>query len=277
MKSFNPLNPFHQGSDSTPMSTIFDIHSANLLNVGQVHADAGWQFPSHSHAYWEFIYYLRGGGRVDFPTASLHPRQHYLLIYPPGLAHAEATDPVELEETIFFSIDVPGNPPAGAHLLVPDPHGEMRWLCMQILREQNEYGVTPLAQTYARAFLYLVERAWEHGIPVQHDAVDFAAQYLYANYAGDISLSALAEVVRLSPTHLAHLFTARLGISPIRYLRRIRLEHARRLLETTELTVNEIAARTGFTDPLYFRRMFKQATGSTPTAMRRQVEQQESP
>ena len=124
------------------------------------------------------------------------------------------TDPEDLEETIFFSIDVPGTPPAGAHLLMPDPHGEMRWLCTQMLREEQSFGLTPLAQTYARAFLYLLERAWERGIPVPHDAVDFAAQYLYANYAEDISLTALAGVVRLSATHLSHLFTARPGGQP---------------------------------------------------------------
>lgn len=259
------------------MGTIFDIDAARLLGVGQIHAGAEWHMDAHSHAYWEFIYYLQGGGWVEFPGVTIHPRPHYLAIYPPGLPHAETADPADPEETIYFSVDVPGIPPRGAHLLVPDAGGEMRWLCAHILAEAQAHGLTPLAHAYTQAFLYLVERAWESGIAVPHDAVDFAAQYLYANYAREINLTELAALVHLSQTHLVHLFTARLGISPMRYLRHVRVENARRLLATTTLSVNEIAARVGFNDPLYFRRTLKRALGCTPTAFRLHAAAQENP
>jgi len=259
------------------MSTIFDVNAAQLLAMGQVHADARWRMGSHHHPYWEFIYYLHGCGRIDFPDATLHPRQHFLAVYPPGLPHAETADPTDPEETIFFSVAVTGAPPAGAHLLLPDPRAELRWLCTQLLAEYQAHEVSPLAQTLTKAFLYLVERAWESALAVPHDVVDSAAQYLYANYARELSLPELANVVHVSQTHLIHLFTARLGISPMRYLRQVRLEHAKRLLATTTLPVNEIAALVGFSDPLYFRRLLKRATGTTATAFRQHAGTQNCP
>lgn len=246
------------------MGTVFQVETARLLGGGRIVPNPDWACPWHAHQHWEFIYFLRGCGRVEFPNAFAHPQQYHLLIYPPGLPHAEVADPHDPEETIFFGVDVAGSPPAGAHLLLPDPSGELRWLCERVLGELLLHGSTPLAGAYTHAFLYLLERAWESGTPVRHDAVDVAVQYLHANYASSITLKELAGVTCTSETHLAHRFNARLGISPMRYLQRIRLEVAHRLLLTTTQPVNAVAQQAGFDDPLYFSRVFKQATGQSP-------------
>ncbi len=250
------------------MGTVFQVDSAQLLNVGHMHADAAWSIASHVHPFWEFVYFLRGCGRINMPNATLRPMQYYLAVYPPGLPHAEVADPDDPEETIFFGVEVNGTPPAGAHLLLPDQHGELRWLCEHLLAESRALGATALATTYARAFLYLVERAWESAMPVQHDIVDFVVQYLHANYAQHLSLRGVSEAAHISETHLAHRFCARMGISPMRYLQQLRLQTAQQLLLTTPLPINEVAARVGFDDPLYFSRLFHRATGASPTAFR---------
>jgi AraC-like DNA-binding protein len=250
---------------------LLNVADARLLYVGHTSPDATWRMDAHAHAHWEFVYFLRGCGRVDTPGTTLHPQQYFLAAYPPGLSHAERADPLEPEDTIFLGVDVPGAVPAEAPLLLSDPQGELRWLAEHLLAEYDAGGASPLALAYTHAFLHLVARSWADARQGRPDVVEAAVQYLHANYTRRVTLRELAGVGRVSPTHLAHRFTARLGVSPMRYLQGVRLEAGKRLLATTELSVQEVARHVGFDDPLYFSRVLKRAIGASPTGYRHAV------
>ena len=250
------------------MAEIFAIATARILDVGRVQADAAWGMRAHSHGYWEFIYFLRGCGRVEMPHAQFRPQQYHLMVYPPGLSHAEMADPVAPEETVFFAVEVSGVLPMGAPLLLPDQQGDLRWLCEQMAAEHLA-GDATLCSLYLQAFLHLVERAWQRGIALSPDMVEIARQYLHANYARPVTLEQLAAVARVSATYLSHRFTARVGTSPMRYLQRLRVDEACRLLSTTTAPIHEVAARVGYADSLYFTRVFTRATKQSPTSYRR--------
>jgi AraC-like DNA-binding protein len=253
------------------METIFDIDTARLRSVGMLGHNADWHMQTHSHADWEFVYFLRGRGSVNLPRAVLRPRYYHLLIFYPGLPHAETADPLDPEETIYFLVSVTGTPPPGMPVLLADPHGEFRWLCERIYQEKTTYHtLTPLANTYTRAFLQLIERALQLIPPPGIDPVSLAVQYLVTNYASHVTLETLASIGNVTPMHLTHCFTARIGTSPIQYLKCLRMEAARRLLATTNIKVNEVAQRVGYADALYFRRVFKSVTGQTPSEFRGQ-------
>lgn len=79
----------------------------------------------------------------------------------------------------------------------------------------------------------------------------------------------LAKGSGLSPSRFTHLFTSEVGESPARYLKRLRLERARELLETTGLKVKRIAYEVGITDVSHFVRDFTQCYGATPASYRR--------
>jgi len=250
---------------------LFDIESAKLTHAGHVNPDSTWTMPVHSHTVWEFVYFERGSGRIELPGGTLSPQPYHLVVYPPGLPHAESANPMDPEETTFLVVDVKGSPPAGAHLLLPDIHGDIAWLCQRILAEFRALGATPLAETYTRAFLLLVERVWGRGVPIRHDSVDIAVQFLHTNYSTDITLDDLAGAACVSRTYLAHSFRSRLGISPLRYLQQVRIETAKHLLATTLTPIHVIATGVGFADPLYFSRAFKTATGLSPKAFRQRA------
>src|SRR5262245_22719735 len=63
-----------------------------------------------------------------------------------------------------------------------------------------------------------------------------------------LSIAQLAAGANLSPSRFNHLFRDATGCSPARYLREVRLEHARLLLESTFLIVKEVRARVGIND-----------------------------
>lgn len=78
----------------------------------------------------------------------------------------------------------------------------------------------------------------------------------------------LAESVNLSPSRLHQLFKRETGVPPARYLRLLRMERARELLETTHLSVKQVMARVGVTDESHFVRDFKKTHGLTPARYR---------
>ena len=96
-------------------------------------------------------------------------------------------------------------------------------------------------------------------------AVDRRAQtvidLILTNFHRQLTLDEMAQSVNLTPTHLCRVFKAATGISPAKYLKRIRIEKAQELLETTFLSVKEVIRSVGATDQSHFMRDFKSATG----------------
>ena len=64
-------------------------------------------------------------------------------------------------------------------------------------------------------------------------------------------------------------FIAATGLSPLGYAQRLRVEDAKRRLERTEASVDEISWQVGYEDPAFFRRLFRRTTGLAPGAYRR--------
>nr|WSZ99567.1 GlxA family transcriptional regulator [Streptomyces sp. NBC_00857] len=86
---------------------------------------------------------------------------------------------------------------------------------------------------------------------------------------GDLSVETLAVRARLSPRHFARAFRAETGATPGRYVERVRLEHARRLLEDSVDGVEEISRACGYGTPEAMRRAFVKALGTAPAEYRR--------
>jgi len=95
-------------------------------------------------------------------------------------------------------------------------------------------------------------------------------EYIEANIAGDITLSNLAEVAGYSSFHFSRKFTLAMGMSPKRYLSRMRLDQSMAELATGRLPLAQIALNAGFSSQASFTRAFRRATSITPQEYRRQ-------
>ena len=82
------------------------------------------------------------------------------------------------------------------------------------------------------------------------------------------SLGDLAAIAGVHPSHLARTFRRLLRSTPADYVRRRRIERARRALTETDQAIGEIALDAGFCDQSHFTRAFRRATGATPAAYR---------
>lgn len=95
-----------------------------------------------------------------------------------------------------------------------------------------------------------------------------AQALIAADPAAPHTVRSLAGHVALSPSRFAHLFTQQSGQSPMRALREARLRHAARLLESSDLSVERVAAASGYASPFHFNRVFRQRYGMPPGAYR---------
>ena len=85
---------------------------------------------------------------------------------------------------------------------------------------------------------------------------------------GELSLAEFAQSVNLSVWRLSHIFKSDVGMPPMCYLRLLRMERAKNLLESSFLSVKEIAFQVGLNDESHFVRDFKSTYGFSPAMYR---------
>jgi AraC-like DNA-binding protein/quercetin dioxygenase-like cupin family protein len=96
-------------------------------------------------------------------------------------------------------------------------------------------------------------------------------EFIEAHYAEPISLAAVAAEVGLTPGHLTTVVRRKTGRSVQRWITERRMAEARRLLRETGLTVEAVAARTGYRQPSFFIKQFRRDHAVTPAAWRNQT------
>lgn len=98
-----------------------------------------------------------------------------------------------------------------------------------------------------------------------HNACTYMERHLDQK---ELTLRTTAMHVNLSNNHFCTMFRRQMGMSFVDYLTRLRMEKAMEYLRTTELSSADIAERVGYTDPSYFRQLFKRHVGTSPRAYR---------
>jgi signal transduction histidine kinase/DNA-binding LacI/PurR family transcriptional regulator/AraC-like DNA-binding protein len=128
-------------------------------------------------------------------------------------------------------------------------------------------GLYSLDETLAH-----LETALEHRRKLSSDAqhlVRRAMAFLHAKYAETLTRRDIAEHVGLDEDYLTYCFRQELGITPIAYLNRYRVNLAKTLLKQSNQSITEIALAVGFSDSGYFSRVFRREVGMAPDAYRR--------
>ena len=102
------------------------------------------------------------------------------------------------------------------------------------------------------------------------DEISQVVRYMEEHFSDpEISMTALADSFDLSTTRFSLSFKEKTGMSPLDYLTLLRVEKAKELLASTDLTIRDISVQVGYYDSGSFIRRFKQVTGETPLQHRR--------
>jgi YesN/AraC family two-component response regulator len=98
-----------------------------------------------------------------------------------------------------------------------------------------------------------------------HGTVQMIKEYIEANFSSpDLSLAGLSDQFQMNSSSLSTLFKEDFGEKFVVYLCRIRMEHAKELLRTTTLPVQDISEKAGYLHQMSFIRAFKKTVGTTP-------------
>ncbi len=117
----------------------------------------------------------------------------------------------------------------------------------------------PLLAHYLRDIIYTltVKSSGSQAVPI--------IKYMDENYHLPISNAALCKIIHCSEVSLIAQVKALTGKTPKQYINERRIERAKEILLSSDISVSEAAVRCGFEDPLYFSKAFSKATGMSPS------------
>lgn len=247
---------------------------AQLLHIGRLVPPARYT-RWHQHPNWEIVVYTSGKGtlRVGRKRGTFQPGTVACL--PPNIPHADDTqedygnfhllcaDLTPLEPVFHLFQDEPGHPCTG---LVEMIHQEF----YRYGSEKSREIVTHLFD----AFMGYLE-VYSRGREQQESRSNYWRQLekilLQNLHNPQFEMGTAMQSFRVSPAHLRRLFKKATGKSPNHYLRDLRIEHAGRML-TAGFSVKEAAFNSGFSDPYYFSRCFRNCMGDSPRNFSRFVQ-----
>jgi transcriptional regulator GlxA family with amidase domain len=206
------------------------------------------------------IFLLAETGLFDGRDATVH------FSYARAFSAAYPAVPVHPERVLVIS---------GRHEELVSSGASTTWHDMVLYLIARYAGATD-AQEVARLFAlqwhhdgltpYIVfEGRTDHG-----DAeIRSAQQWLNAHFSLAHPVEEMIRRSRLAERTFKRRFVKATGLTPIAYVQRLRIEDAKRRLERTDASVDEISWRVGYEDAAFFRRLFKRTTGVAPGAYRK--------
>ena len=106
---------------------------------------------------------------------------------------------------------------------------------------------------------------------IEHPFIEEALEYVAKNFTKNINMAIVANQVSVNYTWFSEKFKEHTGVNFNEYLKNLRIEEAKRLLEKDCYKVYEVAERSGFGDVKYFMKTFREATGKTPTEWKKSL------
>lgn len=225
----------------------------------------------HQHEEAEVLLIRKSSCVLEVGGQFLSAGEGDFVILPPDIPHAqEDQGPTETLYGLFRSGSFPIREEARVLKLGPDPYLGRWYLDLVNLFKNPEDAPSSTADSLMMSILSRIG-SWENRHKRQavlHPAVSQTLTLLESDYRRDLSISELARAVGFSPSHLRSLFREQMGLSPNRYIQKLRLRAARQHLRSPYLSIKEVAYLSGFSDPNYFSRHFRKEEGVSPREWR---------
>ncbi len=261
-------------------------------------AEAGWIEPNRILFNHELIYFASGEGRIITGKGTFECRTGSMVILPPMLPHCTIVEHGKAERYCVHFDWEPANEIAGLPYVFTDNtqgiHDAVynltpEWVPLELPAHRITSDTARFSELLGRIvrfrdsdpfcefrrkglFIELLSVFFDDRRPeeniVQHSRTLLMGKgYIDTYYANPgLNVCKVAESCSVTENHLCKIFRSELNISPLEYLNQKRLEYAGKLLQSSSMTIAEIAFESGFASPNYFSRIFKKKNGVTPSA-----------
>jgi AraC-like DNA-binding protein/mannose-6-phosphate isomerase-like protein (cupin superfamily) len=247
-----------------------DWQNVRCRSVGVVDTAGGWRIEKHTHRDFHEMYFVLDGTIVTEMAGHRHrgSRGEFILV-PRDRPHSNRTPRDSSMRIVMVrwsgADDLPARSEPGYHY---DALGRLRYLVDWMVDLQPSQGPEEDTTQDALAAAALCEAA-----RLQRDAggglVEPVRRYVRNHITESIALDDLAEAASLSKYHFTRRFKRETGQTPMQLVTRMRVEAARHLIMQTDLTMEAVARRAGFSSASYMNQVFRRELDRTPGSLRR--------
>lgn len=261
--------------------------------------DTSWTMEPNRHEFYEMVYIKKGNAVFEIAGKEVDIGPNNILIIKPRQPHKFTVKSKSGCEFVVFNFKfenrlnkevaevsyedflnfLNGRETWPFITLKVNAKNDIITLLDRILIEKNNNDIGSEFMNYLLMLelFVLISRAlkaeWENSIKGKShklgEVIQAAINFINNNYERDISLGDISKYVFLSQSYFARAFKEAIGISPINYLIKTRVERAKELLTETNRKVADIAVSVGFSNQQRFNEIFKKYTGMTPLQYRK--------
>ncbi len=252
-----------------------------------------FQIPVHWHDEFEIIYVKSGFLTVSISGENYIGKPGDAFVVSPGNLHfmGSQTGNVDyftflfpLKYISFRTDDILDDkllePLNSGHLMIsPEIEDTVKEQCEQLVeiygakKEESQSKITAQIKTKI-ILLQFILKLWKKGFIVENDTSGKntvekeMVSYIQQNFTGKILLKEFGKQFHLSEKYISRYFKEHFHITISQYVTYLRLEHAKQLLQDTDIPVTEVAMQSGYQNVSYFIRSFKKTYGMSPLKYR---------
>ncbi|WP_278898878.1 AraC family transcriptional regulator [Roseburia hominis] len=271
------------GTKDDPFSTY------HIENAGR-----SFQIPVHWHDEFEIIYVRSGFLTVSISGESYIGKTGDAFVVSPGNLHLMGSQSGTVDYyTFLFPLKYISfrtddmldekllEPLNSGHLMIcPRVKDTAKELCEQLIeiyeakKDESESKITTQVRTKIILLQFILEM-WKKGFVIENDTSGRntvekeMVSYIQQNFTGKISLREFGEQFHLSEKYISRYFKEHFHITLSQYVTYLRLEHAKQLLQDTDIPVTDVAMQSGYQNVSYFIRSFQKAYAVSPLKYRK--------
>lgn len=264
--------------------------------IAVIHSVWSPKLEKHSHDFYEIAFITKGSGfhvlnSMRHPIESgalflITPKSEHTLIsstkdfewinvlFFPSIINPSLLDIAntsDILKTLITSNTIHYTPDNLSDIELQSNNQDIRRIFEEMLLEfqQQKAGYQNLLKGYLEVLLVKIFRAYSCDSSPDMKIAQKVVNLLYErSFQDDFNINELAKKVFYSPQYFRKLFKQETGVPLSTYIRKKRLEYAKQLLETTDLSIMKIMEKSGFNDTKSFYAAFKKTYGKTPASIR---------